>query len=101
LNLNIHSGLYFPLGALLFSNGTYTETVKIINTTGATFVPFSYGQEWEYNWTTGITELAPVAPAAFDALLMEEITRYITYWETFFAPYSIIPGYKVGSPIRV
>lgn len=86
------------MGALLFTIPTYVETVKIIESTGVTYVPFTFAQEWNYNWTTGVTGLAPAPPAAFDELLVEEITRYITYWETYFAPYSVTPGYKVGSP---
>jgi hypothetical protein len=101
LDLKFLSGRYYPLGALLFTKLTYTETFKIITSTGIPYIPFDYGQTWDYNWTTGITQLQPVAPAAFDSLLADEIARYAVYWETFFAPYSVTPGYKVGKPCYV
>jgi hypothetical protein len=59
-------------------------------------VAYDPGQLYGYNWTTGVTQLDPAPPAAFDTLLEQEIVRYITYWESNFAPYSITPGYKVS-----
>jgi len=94
--LNIDSGLYFPLGALLFTKATYTETLKWINTTGVPYIPYAPGETYGYNWTTGVTSLEPVPPAAFDALLETEVVKYITYWQSNFAPYSDAPGYKVS-----
>jgi hypothetical protein len=95
-NLNIHSGLYFPLGALLFTKATYTETIKIINSTAVPYIPYAPGPLYGYNWTTGVTQLDSAPPAAFVALLQEEVVRYITYWESNFTPYSVTPRYKVS-----
>lgn len=88
------SHTYHPLGALLFSNATYTEALKVINESGVQAIPFVTGQRWLYNETTGVTVQSPSISAAFAALVGQEFQRYVAYWTTVFAPYSTI-GYKV------
>lgn len=85
---------YHPLGALLFSNGTYTETLKVIEKSGVLSVPFVTGQRWLYNWTSGVALPSPPISVAFATLVGQEFQRYVAYWSTVFAPYSAL-RYKV------
>lgn len=86
-------GTYHPLGALLFSNQTYTETLKIINPSGVKSVPFNPGALWLYDYMTGASVQQAAPSAAFVTLLISELQRYALLWQTF-APYSGV-GYKV------
>jgi hypothetical protein len=83
------------LGALLFSNATYTETLKIVEISGVRAIPFVTGQRWLYNWTSGVTGPSPAISSAFATLVGQEFQRYTAYWYSIFAPYSGI-GYKVS-----
>ncbi|KAF2805484.1 FAD/NAD(P)-binding domain-containing protein [Mytilinidion resinicola] len=93
-------GGFHPLGALLFSNATYTETVKIVDEANVPIYPFSAnggGEGWNYNWTTGATMEIAATSAQFQAALGAEIGRYIQLWNQVFAPISGV-GYKKGVP---
>jgi hypothetical protein len=70
------------------------EALKVIDASGVLSVPFSTGQTWEYNWTSGVTIPEPAVTLEFEALVAEEYARYSLYWYTIFAPYSAI-RYKV------
>jgi hypothetical protein len=107
---------FHPLGALLFSNASYPETLKVLDVAGVPAIPYMVGQrvcqsslfiyqkprtryvltcvKWVYNITTGFTVQSPPVPAAFATLVAQEFQRYSDYWTTVFAPYSAI-GYKV------
>ncbi len=90
-----YSNTFHPLGALLFSNGTYKESLKIIDASGVPAVTFMPGQTWDYNYTTGVTVKAPPITASFAQLVGQEFQRYAQYWATVFAPYSAL-RYKVS-----
>ena len=95
---NDHSDTYHPLGALLFTNITYRETLKIINTVDVPAVPFTDGSfQWEYDWTNGIVQAAPAITTSFESLLAQEIAKYTAFWEAEFAPTLVSVGYKVCS----
>lgn len=101
---SIYSDTFHPLGAAFFSNASYPETLKVINVSGVSSVPFfladSGRAQFNFNWTTG--QITPVAApsAAFFALLMSEIPRYIGLWNVVFAPLSV-PSFKVRRLINL
>jgi hypothetical protein len=90
----LSSNEFFPLGALLFSNETYVNTVKIIDASGVPSVSFGARTTFDYNWTTGVTTSAPAITLGFEVLAAEEYARYSLYWYTIFAPFSAL-RYKV------
>jgi hypothetical protein len=99
--MNSCRGGFHPLGALLFSNATYTETVKVVDIAKVPIYPFSStggGIGYSYNWTTGVTMPVPAISAQFQAALSGEIGRYIQLWHQVFEPISGI-GYKVISTL--
>lgn len=81
----------------MYSNITYKESQKIIDAVGVTPVPFLSGEKWAYNWTTGDLIKTTPPPAAFSALLSQEFSKYVTWWQENFAPYNSGSGYKVNS----
>lgn len=91
------SNSYHPLGALLFTNTTWANTIKIINEVGVPAVPFLEGNtQWVYNYTTGAVQAAPAITPAFLAALQVEVPKYIEFWETSFGPEYQSIGYKVS-----
>ena len=91
-------GIFHPLGAAFFSNATYTETLKILNTTNVKSEPFALAgarEMFRYNFTTAAIEANPASTPQFLAQVGAEIPRYIKLWNERFAPYSV-PGFKVG-----
>lgn len=95
---NTHSNNYFPLGALLFSNGSYPETLKVINNVGVPATPLITGQRWLFNWTSGVVVPPPNVTVEFATLVGQEFQRYAQYWTTVFQPYSAL-RYKVSRVI--
>lgn len=95
-------GIFHPLGAAFFSNATYTETLKILNTTNVKSEPFALAgarEMFRYNYTSAAIEANPSAIPQFLAQVGAEIPRYIALWNERFGPYSV-PGFKVGQEIR-
>ena len=93
------SGIFHPLGAAFYSNASFPETLKVINTSGVLSVPFLLAggtEEFTFNWTTGNTEPVPPAPIQFIQAVAAELPRYISLWQQVFAPISV-PGYKVST----
>ncbi|KAF2018538.1 FAD/NAD(P)-binding domain-containing protein [Aaosphaeria arxii CBS 175.79] len=95
-------GIFHPLGAAFFSNGTYPETVKVINASGVSVEPFALAgarQQFQFNYTTesGDIKPAPGITVPMIARLGEEIPRYIQTWQRRFAPFSA-PSFKNGVP---
>jgi hypothetical protein len=88
--------LFHPLGALLFSNETYRETLPIINSVGVPSMPFGRTNLWLYDWRTGYLEQSPlpISTLTQNSLFNAEIDRYTQFWNTQFAPNATI-GYKV------
>ncbi|KAH6615223.1 hypothetical protein C7974DRAFT_61288 [Boeremia exigua] len=92
--------IFHPLGAAFFSNATYTETIKILNTTNVTSESFALAgarEMFRYNYTNGAIEANPALIPQFLASLSAEIPRYVTLWNQRFRPYSV-PNYKNGTP---
>lgn len=97
LMLLIFRGLFHPMGALLFSNATYRETLPLIDASGVPSMPFSYNSSlWLYEWRTGHTQESPITFTALtsNSLFKAEIDKYIKFWNTEFSPNTTI-GYKV------
>ncbi|KAJ7681404.1 FAD/NAD-P-binding domain-containing protein [Mycena rosella] len=91
-------GLFHPMGALLYSNQTYRETLPVIDASGVSSFAFGYtSPEWLYDWRNGYTEevSTPLSELTANELFKEEIERYTTFWNTEFAPKAVI-GYKNG-----
>ena len=70
-NICLFSGVFHPLGALLFTNGTYVNTLEIISRTNVTSEVFddAGNPAWLYNWTTGDVTPAPTPSVDFQSLL--------------------------------
>lgn len=95
----VRSNNYFPLGALLFSNGSYPEILKVINKVGIPATPLVTGPRWQYIWTNGVVGPPPNITAEFATLVGQEFQRYAQYWTTVFQPYSAL-RYKVTGIYR-
>lgn len=85
------------MGALLFSNQTYRETLPIIDASGLPSMPFGNGggEDWLYDYKTG--HVQHDASSSFNTsspLFQAEIDKYTNFWNTEFAPLATI-GYKV------
>jgi len=89
-----NSDHFFPLGAVLFTKGTYVETVKIIEETQTPYVNFSHGERFAFDWKNG--GLSPiVVPDVIRQALIQEFQVYAQLWQTKFAPFSAL-GFKVS-----
>lgn len=88
------NGLFHPLGAVLFTKGTYTETLKVIESTGVPYGNFSTYTPWVFNWTTGVVEPSPPITPEIAQALGADFQTYSQLWATTFAGLSGI-GYKV------
>jgi hypothetical protein len=93
-----YSGIFHPLGAAFYSNGTYTETVKVLDIAGVPSEVFALAgarEQFRFNYTTGEITPVPDLDIKFVAQLAGEIPRYVKLWSKVFAPINS-PGYKVG-----
>jgi len=91
-------GLFHPLGAILYSNETYRETLPLIDASGLTSIPFDHKtKNWLYDYKTGHVTRASSSLSNFtdSSSFTAEIDRYIHFWTTEFAPLASI-GYKKG-----
>jgi hypothetical protein len=88
------SGNYHPLGAVLFTKGTYTETVKIVDLVGSNYTNFSTGEAWTFDWKSGLAVPTPPTPIEVIQTLGAEYKNYSQFWQSGFAPFNAI-GYKV------
>jgi hypothetical protein len=85
------------LGALLFSNETYRETLPVIDASGLPSFPFAYtSKQWLFDWRTGFVEESGmlISELTKTPLFKQEIDSYINFWNTEFAPQVSI-GYRV------
>ena len=88
---------FHPLGALLLENITYTETGKVIAQTNVPYLLTSgLGPKWNYQWRTGEIGPYPTLTEKQQEVLRGEVGRYVSFWNTAYAPISAI-GYP--SPI--
>ena len=88
-----------PIGALIFTNETYRETLPIIDASGVSAIPFaniSDGKNWLYDPESGYVQQAEssLSNLTKSPLFQAEIDRYIKFWNTEFAPVAVV-GYKV------
>lgn len=95
------------MGALLFANETYRETLPIIHASGVSVIPFpniSDGRNWLYDLKSGSVTVQQAESSILnltkDQNFQAEIDRYINFWKTEFAPLAVI-GYKVRLGIHV
>jgi hypothetical protein len=88
------SGTWHPLGAVLFTKATYSETFKIVNQTETPYEDFSTGEAWTFDWKAGLAARTPPLPQEVIVALGTEFARYSQFWQTSFAPISS-SGYKV------
>lgn len=88
------SGLFQPLGAVLFNEDSYVETAKLVELTGVPYANYTPGERWAFDWKSGEAEIIPPAPQEFADLVAEEYQRYSQFWNDVYLPFSEI-GYKV------
>jgi len=87
------------MGALLFTNETYRETLPIIDASGVPAIPFgniSDEKSWLYDPESGSVQQAEssLSNLTKSPRFEAEIDRYIKFWNTEFAPLAVV-GYKV------
>jgi hypothetical protein len=91
-------GLFHPMGALIFSNETYRETLPIIDASGLPSMAFGNrgAGNWIYDYGTGHVQdsTSSISNIMSSSLFQAEIDKYINFWNTEFAPLATI-GYKV------
>jgi hypothetical protein len=93
------SNTFHPLGALLYTNTTYRETIKIIDQVDVPSIPFHNGTPaYVYDWQSGAIAPVPAATTEFKILLIAEIARYAAYWALEFGPLYSEPNYHHGVP---
>ncbi|KAI0083272.1 hypothetical protein BDY19DRAFT_998693 [Irpex rosettiformis] len=94
---------YHPLGALLFTNETFHETLPIIEASGLPLTPGIDPPVWK-RYAYGLSEYAisvkdyPLPTEAEELEIAREMLRYKTYWESTFAPTYTAIGYPNGIP---
>ena len=89
---------FHPLGAILFSNETYRETMPLILASGLTSIPFSHdSKDYYYDAKDGHVMRANSSLTGLtnSRVFKSEMDRYIKFWNTKFAPLATI-GYKVS-----
>ncbi|SPN99731.1 uncharacterized protein DNG_02582 [Cephalotrichum gorgonifer] len=91
---------FLPLGAVLFNEDSYVETVKLVEQTGVPYRNFSAGERWTFDWKSDDAEVIPGATEDFEQALVLEYLRYSEIWTTVYEPYSGI-GYKNGVPAEL
>ncbi|KAJ5237940.1 hypothetical protein N7489_008031 [Penicillium chrysogenum] len=74
---------FSPLGALIFTPPTYRESIKLLLKTGRV--------------NLGETASPPQAMQLF----MQEVRRYVDWWNKNFVLYNIAPGYPHGIPTEL
>jgi len=95
---------YHPLGALLFTNETYKNTLPLIQAANLPLTPgISMPNGWQY-WLYGpgqaasnVTKEPTLTPAQI-ALIAVELAKYTLFWETEFAPKYTALRYVNGVP---
>ncbi|KAI0087473.1 hypothetical protein BDY19DRAFT_907334 [Irpex rosettiformis] len=96
--------IYHPLGALLFTNETYVNTLPLVQAANLPITPgISMPNGWQY-WLYGpgaaasnVTKM-PNVTAAQTALIAAEYTKYTTEWTVEFAPLYTSLRYTHGVP---
>ncbi|KAI8592188.1 FAD/NAD-P-binding domain-containing protein [Geranomyces variabilis] len=90
-------GLFHPLGALLFANETYANTLPLIDASGVLATPFTYSfKNWLYEWHTGhVEEQKESIKATTDrAIFRAQLNKYVDFWNKEFKP-TVSIGYKL------
>ena len=93
------------MGALLFTNETYRETLPIIDVSGVSAIPFGISDKknWLYDPKSGSVQKSEISLSdlAKNSDFQAEINRYIDFWKNKFEPLTVV-GYKVRfSTVRV
>ncbi|KAI7780454.1 hypothetical protein LA080_016073 [Diaporthe eres] len=91
-------GGFSPLGALIFTPPTYRESIKMIVNSGVVSVPFISGNKYQYNTTTGELWERAKPPPGFVQLLMQEVGRYVHWWNNNFYLHNTAASYRHGIP---
>ncbi|KAI0341060.1 FAD/NAD-P-binding domain-containing protein [Trametopsis cervina] len=99
-----NQSIFHPMGALLFTNQTYKDTLPLVRAANLPLTPgVSQPNGWQY-WLYGpdaqasnVTKMPPASDAE-TALVIAEIARYTVEWEAEFAPKYIALRYTNGVP---
>jgi len=98
LSLTKCSKTYHPLGALLFVNGTYRETLKIINQVNVPAEQYIAGAEWRYDYKSGAVGQQAQSPQLVQQI-QAEAARYIQQWPTAFGNQHSAPNLRVSNSL--
>lgn len=83
---------FHPLGALLYSEPTYADTLPIVNASDLPVSVFNYtSRSLEYdpvNGSVSPTNMSICNLTTNVPQFMEEIDKYKKYWEEHFKPYA-------------
>ncbi|KAF9067224.1 hypothetical protein BDP27DRAFT_1329187, partial [Rhodocollybia butyracea] len=92
-------GQYHPMGALLFENETYTQTMPIVNASGVQSTPFSYDIPLVIYHNDGTTQVSPIPLSEMTKLpqFKAEIDKYNLLWNQS-AP-NLTIGYTVSNDL--
>ena len=91
------------MGALLFTNETYRETLPIIDASGITAMPAANpgNNTWLYDYEHGTQRgISSIPNITSDPVFQAEIDRYTSFWNDEFAPFISI-GYKVREDSQI
>lgn len=89
---------YHPLGAVIFENQSYPETLKVISQTNVTATYFKdLEPKWTYDWQNGSIGEYKSLTLPQKLQLAIEVSKYSFFWYTTFKPISGI-GYREGIP---
>lgn len=91
----IFSGYFHPLGAVLFEEDTYVETMKWIKQTGVPYNATGSTEDWYFDWKTGASGQTPPTPKDVQTALVLEYRRYAEFWNAHFKSLNVA-GYKVS-----
>ncbi|PKS11609.1 hypothetical protein jhhlp_001759 [Lomentospora prolificans] len=90
-------GYFHPLGAVLFEEDTYVETMKWIKQTGVPYNATGSTEDWYFDWKTGASGQTPPTPKDVQTALVLEYRRYAEFWNAHFKSLNVA-GYKNGIP---
>ena len=99
--------MYHPLGALLFANETYYNTIPLVNAAGLPLAPgISAVNGWrssDYGPGKQAIDVVPAPPPseAEQSLLEKEYAQYVAQWTAEFEPQYTALRYTVRSGARM
>ena len=96
-------GLIYPLGALLFTNETYRETLPLIASGLPSAPAVNPGSNtWLYDYEHGSQHsISSISYMTSDPVFQTEIDKYTQIWNSEFAPFVILSWPYIYSTCRI